>query len=170
MRAYEFISESYKQIASKNQDSILASKSVTINETLLYRGTSIDTTEPYIEWYSTDKDQAIGYSNHRENSHLITKNLDFDRVIEFDRDSLYIKPKTFATKALQGADRSKINIKDALKELKKLEDFFGDTDIPVIDYWKDNKSKKVTHDFLKYFEYDAIKIREDGIDTYGVLK
>ena len=141
-----------------------------INEEItLYRGTSKGNIEKYIEWYSTDKDQAIGYSKHRENAELITKNLDFDRVIDFGKDTLHIKPKTLASKAFQGSDKPKININDAKTMLQELEEYFGDKDIPVIDYWHDTNSKKVIHKFLKFFGYDAIKITEDGIDTYGVL-
>ena len=135
----------------------------------LYRGTSKDNTEKYIEWYSVDKEQALGYSKHRIDSKLITKDLNFNRVIDFGKDTLHIKPKTLASKAFQGADKSKININDAKNMLKELEEYFGDKDIPVIDYWQDSDSKKVIHKFLKFFSYNAIKITEDGFDTYGVL-
>ncbi|MFA6198910.1 MAG: hypothetical protein WC679_00720 [Bacteroidales bacterium] len=140
-----------------------------ITELNLYRGVGDGSDDKYITWYTIDKKLAQGYADKRNNSKLITTTINLKKVIDLFRDNYTLTPSSFVSIAIKNTDISTIDIEQGKIIRKNFIDYFGPMSREVIHYWKDSKSKQQTAIMLKFFGFDAIRITEDGIDTYGIL-
>lgn len=141
-----------------------------ILETPMFRGVGLGSNSTIIEWWSTSQELAKGYAKRREHGNVVEKNINVNNPVDFSHDTKMMKPVSFVGHALSQAKKGTFDMNVAKNKATELRNHFGDVNLKVSDYWKDEKSKRYVVEFLRSLGFDSIKILEDGIETYGLFK
>ena len=123
-----------------------------------------------IKWMTPDEGLARGYAKARGGGEVLSENISISKVADFGRDAARGNPSSLISGIVRDAMKSNdVNVSKAKEARAEFISHFGNSPINVIDLWKDQESKEVTTKLLKSLGYDSLKVREGGIDTFGLL-
>lgn len=100
-----------------------------------------------------------------ENGKIESKKLNSKHILNLSHDNYTLTHNSLTGLAIKGIYKSTLDMDLAKKSRLQYIKYFGDKEMKMIDYWKDNPSKETFVEFLKVFGYDAVSILEDGIKT-----
>lgn len=125
--------------------------------------------DPNITWFSEDESLAKGYS---DSNRAFSMSLDIKNPFNAGDDKNMTTPRKFANMAIQQLDKTGID-RDSVKLIR--DDFlsnYGDPDkqVQIIDFWASDDGKDSVANFLEDLGYDSIRLKEEGVETYGVLR
>lgn len=125
-----------------------------------------------IKWVTPHKDLAEGYAAARPGGRVDEHDADLSSVFNAGRDVNRVTPKEFAMKALTQAKRGgtlAIPDKDAMALASNFAGAHAGDPVELPELWADEAGRERVGNFLKALGFSAIKLDEDGKDTYGLL-
>lgn len=125
-----------------------------------------------IKWVTPHKDLAEGYAAARPGGRVDEHDADLSSVFNAGRDVNRVTPKEFAMKALMQAKRGgtlAIADKDAMTLASNFAGAHAGDPVELPELWADEAGRERVGNFLKALGFSAIKLDEDGKDTYGLL-
>lgn len=136
----------------------------------MFRGVGAGSDDSLIKWMTPNEELAKGYASAREGGTVLSENVNLKNVADLGRDALREKPSSLISKVVKDSLDKGLADKSKAKEARaRFLNHFGNEPIDVIDLWKDQESKEVTADLLKALGYDSLKIKEGGVDTFGLI-
>lgn len=125
-----------------------------------------------IKWVTPHKDLAEGYAAARPGGRVDEHDADLSSVFNAGRDVNRVTPKEFAMKALTQAKSGgtlAIPDKEAMTLARSFADAHAGDPVELPELWADEAGRERVGNFLKALGFSAIKLDEDGKDTYGLL-
>jgi hypothetical protein len=125
-----------------------------------------------IKWVTPHKDLAEGYAAARPGGRVDEHDADLSSVFNAGRDVNRVTPKEFAMKALTQAKRGgtlAIPDKEAMTLASSFAAAHAGDPVELPELWADEAGRERVGNFLKALGFSAIKLDEDGKDTYGLL-
>ena len=125
-----------------------------------------------IKWVTPHKELAEGYASARPGGRVDEHDADLSSVFNAGRDVNRVTPKEFAMKALMQAKRGgtlAIPDKDAMALASNFAGVHAGDPVELPELWADEAGRERVGNFLKALGFSAIKLDEDGKDTYGLL-
>ena len=140
-------------------------------EQIVFRGVRSGQREldPNITWVSTDESLAKGYA---EDGNVINANIETGVTFDAGDDTNTLTPREFANRALQQRGADNIDRDTALLIRDEFIEKFptGDTPFQIIEYWANDDSKELIADFLEDLGYQSIRVKEKGVETFGLIR
>lgn len=125
-----------------------------------------------IKWVTPHEDLAKGYANARAGGKVEEHDADLSSVFNAGRDVNRITPKAFAMKALTQAKSGgtlAMSDKDAVALAMSFAKEYGNDPVELPDLWQDEPGREKVANFMKALGFTAMKLDEDGKDTYGLF-
>lgn len=125
-----------------------------------------------IKWVTPHKDLAEGYAAARPGGRVDEHDADLSSVFNAGRDVNRVTPKEFAMKALTQAKRGgtlAMPDKEAMTLASSFAAAHAGDPVELPELWADEAGRERVGNFLKALGFSAIKLDEDGKDTYGLL-
>lgn len=125
-----------------------------------------------IKWVTPHKDLAEGYAKARPGGRVDEHDADLSSVFDAGRDVNRVTPKEFAMKALTQAKRGgtlAVSDKEAVALASAFAKEYGSDPVELPDLWRDEASREKVANFMKTLGFTAMKLDEDGKDTYGLF-
>jgi hypothetical protein len=136
-----------------------------------YRGVSSanKAIDPNITWFSESEDLARGYSDRGE---VFSRDLQTSNAFDAGDDKTITTPRMFIDKALQEKPLGKVSDMDALLIKEDFLANYGDPDkkVNVLDFWSSDDGKDTVANAFVDLGYNSIKIKEEGVDTFGAIR
>lgn len=125
-----------------------------------------------IKWVTPHKDLAEGYAKARPGGRVDEHDADLSSVFNAGRDVNRMTPKEFAMKALTQAKRGgtlAVSDKEAVALASAFAKEYGSDPVELPDLWQDEAGREKVANFMKALGFTAMKLDEDGKDTYGLF-
>lgn len=125
-----------------------------------------------IKWVTPHKDLAEGYAAARPGGRVDEHDADLSSVFNAGRDVNRVTPKEFAMKALTQAKRGgtlAVSDKEAVALASAFAKEYGSDPVELPDLWQDEAAREKVANFMKTLGFTAMKLDEDGKDTYGLF-
>jgi hypothetical protein len=137
----------------------------------VYRGHESNHDDKHINWYSASHDLANQYAADRKSPYVEISKAKSKKPINLGHDRLSVGPSDILHHATNQHETKDFG-KEHHDAYNKFRDHFGKHDRNITEFWNNDKNKEHTHEFLKKFGYDSIRIREGKHEheTLGVLK
>lgn len=139
-----------------------------------YRGEGLgSSTNSYITWWAEEEKIARGYASARGGPNSVKKKtFEPKHPLNLGSDKRRLTASSFVADVMTSMRKSGLPlVRDTqLPAINIFKNNFGGSTLDIIDFWKDEKSKKITSEFLKVMGFDAIFIEEGGVLTIGELK
>ncbi len=136
-----------------------------------YRGLSAANKkiDPNITWFSVDEKLAKGYSDKNK---AFSADLNIKKPFDAGDDKNTITPRKLANKALQQIGSGNIDKKTAMLIREDFLSNYPDPDksVDVLDFWSSDDGKDTVANMLEDLGFDAIRLKEEGVETYGVIR
>lgn len=125
-----------------------------------------------IKWVTPHKELAEGYASARPGGRVDEHVADLSSVFNAGRDVNRVTPKEFAMKALTQAKRGgtlAVSDKEAVALASAFAKEYGSAPVELPDLWQDEAAREKVANFMKALGFTAMKLDEDGKDTYGLF-
>jgi hypothetical protein len=140
-----------------------------IYEAIVYRGIGAGSNSRLIRWVTPNKNIAARYAMSRSGTGGRMVEIEFNpkHTADLGHDRLRLNANSFIAAVSRTAPNKN---KSIIPYINRFREFYGEEPRRIIDFWATEENKKETVMLLKAMGYDSIKVKEDNVDTYGILR